>query len=67
MEGTDEEDNILPVQHPPPRQSLNPSILSNSILTSVLTPPDEDLNIDPVLLQQSIPTTTSASILEVHR
>ena len=64
IEGIDEEDNVLTVQQPPPRQSLDPSILSNSILTSVLTPPDEDLNIDPALLQQSIPTTTTDSILE---
>ena len=65
IEGTDEEDNVLPVvQEPPPRQPLDPSILNNSILTSVLTPPDEDLNIDPALLEQSIPTTTTESILE---
>jgi transcription factor IIIB 90 kDa subunit len=53
-----EEDTV--VQDPPPRQPLDPSILSNSILTSALTPPDEDLNIDPALLQQSIPITTDA-------
>ena len=67
IQGTDEEDNVLPVvQEPPPRQPLNPSILSNSILATALTPPDEDLNIDPALLQQSIPITTtdSDSILE---
>ena len=51
IEGTDEEDNVQPVvQEPPPRQPLDPSILNNSILTSVLTPPDEDLNINPDLL-----------------
>ena len=61
FEDTDEEDNTLPVvQDPPPRQPLDPSILSNSILTSALTPPDEDLNIDPALLQQSIPITTDS-------
>ena len=55
VEDTDEEDNAPPViQDPPFRQPLDPSILSNSILTGVLTP-DEDLNIDPALLQQSIP------------
>ena len=65
IEGTDEEDNVLPVlQEPPPRQPLDPSILSNSILTSILAPPDEDLNIDPALLQQSIPITTTDSTLE---
>jgi len=36
--GTDEDGTVLPVvQEPPPIQPLNPSILSNSILTSVLT------------------------------
>jgi transcription factor IIIB subunit 2 len=62
-EATDEEDNVQPVvEEPPPRQPLDPSILNNSILTSVLTPPDEDLNIDPDLLHdQSVPTD---SILE---
>ena len=64
-QGTDEEDNALPVvQEPRPRQPLDPSILNNGILTGVLTPPDEDLNIDPALLQQSIPITTTDSILE---
>ncbi|KAF8800742.1 cyclin-like protein [Phlegmacium glaucopus] len=64
VEGTDDEDDTLPVvQEPPPRQPLDPSILGNSILTSVLTPPDEDLNIDPALLQQSISITTD-SVLE---
>ena len=64
IQGTDEEDNVLPVvQEPPRRQPLDPSILNNSILTSVLTP-NEDLNIDPALLQQSIPNTTTDSILE---
>ena len=59
VESTDEEDNALPVvQEPPPRRPLDPSILSNSILTSVLARPDEELNIDPALLQQSIPITT---------
>jgi len=54
-EGADEEDDASPtVQEPPPRQPLDPSILNNSILIGVLTP-DEDLNIDPALLQQSIP------------
>lgn len=62
IEGTDEENNV--VQEPPPRQPLDPSILNNSILTSVLTPPDEDLNIDPALLHQSIPITTTDPILE---
>jgi transcription factor IIIB subunit 2 len=62
-ESTDEEDNDLPVVHEPPaRQPLDPSILKNSILTNVLIP-DEDPNIDPALLQQSIPTATD-SILE---
>ena len=67
VQGTDDddEDNVLPVvQEPPPRQPMDPSILNNSILTSVLTTPDEDLNIDPALLQQSIPNTTTDSIFE---
>lgn len=55
VDSTDEEDNALPVV--PARQPLDASILSNSILTSALTP-DEDLNIDPALLQQSIPIAT---------
>jgi transcription factor IIIB 90 kDa subunit len=65
IEGTDEEDNVQPVvQEPPPRQPLDPSILNNSILTSVLTPPDEDIHIDPDLLHhQSVPTD---SILELE-
>ena len=63
IEGTDEEDDVQPVvQEPPPRQPLDPSILNNSILTSVLTPTDEDLNIDPDLL--SVPVTISDSLLE---
>lgn len=50
IEGTDVEDNVLPVvQELGPRQPLDPLTLNNSILTGVLTPPDEDLqvNIDP--------------------
>ena len=64
VEGTDEEDDTSSVQGPPPRQPLDPSILNNSILTSVLTPhdDDEDLNIDPALLQQSIPVGTDSII-----
>ena len=57
----DEEDNASPVVQEPHRQPLDPSILSNSILTSVLIPPDR--NIDPTLLQQSIPITAD-SVLE---
>ena len=62
VEGTDEEENVLPVIQEP-RQPLDPSILSNSILTNVLTHPDEDLNIDPALLQHTNHITTD-SILD---
>ena len=49
---TDEEDNILlVVQEPRSIQSLDPSMLNNSILTGALTPPNEDFNIDPALLR----------------
>ncbi|KJA27538.1 hypothetical protein HYPSUDRAFT_944631 [Hypholoma sublateritium FD-334 SS-4] len=48
---------------PPPRQPLDPSILSDSILMNVLEPPtlvdDENRNIDPALLSQTVPPRPS--------
>ncbi|KAF9481486.1 cyclin-like protein [Pholiota conissans] len=42
----------------PPRQLLDPSILSDSILVDAIDvpPPDDNSNIDPALLAQSIPS-----------
>ena len=57
---TDEEDNASPVvQEPPHHQLLDPSILGDNILI-----PEEHLNIDPALLQQSIPIIAADSVLE---
>ncbi|KIM36403.1 hypothetical protein M413DRAFT_449126 [Hebeloma cylindrosporum] len=56
---TDEEEETVGSSEPPPRQPLDPSILTNSIVGDALQPQmlfmtDDNSNIDPALLEQSI-------------
>jgi len=58
----DSEDGEEPVpsSEPPPRQPLDPSILTNSIVGEAFQPlmTDDNSNIDPALLEQSIPQSS---------
>jgi transcription factor IIIB subunit 2 len=53
---SEDEEEVVALSEPPPRQPLDPSVLTNSIVGEALEPPlTDDSNIDPALLEQSMP------------
>jgi transcription factor IIIB subunit 2 len=62
-EDTEDEEEIVASSEQPPRQPLDPSVLTNSIVGEALHPliplmAHDNSNIDPALLEQSIPQSS---------